>query len=214
MDPLTELANHYNTNKGFYHGYTRFYHSLLQGRRSSTTHVLEIGIDQGASLFTWRDYFPNAFIYGIDIVIPDSVRNKERILYGVADQDKADQLLNLTQSWGNPMFDLILDDGGHHVSQQRTSFETLWKFVKPGGIYIIEDLHTNIPELFYSHPHLLPPTRLPEYINEEETVHNRLIHTMIGRQGTFTISTSDIYDIYYFSNVPTQSLSCAILKKE
>lgn len=214
MNPLTQLANIYNTNKGFYHGYTRFYHNLFHERRNDIKSVFEIGIDQGASLFTWRDYFPNATIYGIDLQIPDAVRNKERIVCDVADQDSADQLLSVIKLWGNPLFDIILDDGGHHVSQQRVSFETLWKFVKPGGIYVIEDLHTNIPELFYSHPHLLPSSRLPLYINEQTTVHQNLLQLMTGGQNPFAIPTDEITDIVYFSNVPTQSLSCAIYKRE
>lgn len=214
MNPLTQLANAYNTNKGFYHGYTRFYHNLFQERRLQTSSVLEIGIDQGASLFTWRDYFPQATVYGIDLQIPDAVKNKERIRYGVADQDKAGDLLAVIDSWGSPQFDIILDDGGHHVSQQRVTFETLWKFVKPGGIYVIEDLHTNIPHLFYSHPHLLPPTRLPLYVNEQPTVHEKLVQLMTGEENPFAVPMNEITDVVYFSNVPTQSLSCAIYKKD
>lgn len=40
-------------------------------------------------------------------------------------------------------FDLIIDDGGHTMSQQMTSLKTLWRAVKPGGIFFIEDLHTS-----------------------------------------------------------------------
>ncbi len=40
-------------------------------------------------------------------------------------------------------FDIILDDGGHTMKQQITSFKILYPFVKKGGIYIIEDLHTS-----------------------------------------------------------------------
>lgn len=40
-------------------------------------------------------------------------------------------------------FDVIIDDGGHTMGQQRTSLEYLWKIVKPGGIYFVEDLQTS-----------------------------------------------------------------------
>lgn len=40
-------------------------------------------------------------------------------------------------------FDLIIDDGGHSMVQQITSLQHLWKAVKPGGFYILEDLQTS-----------------------------------------------------------------------
>jgi hypothetical protein len=39
--------------------------------------------------------------------------------------------------------DLIIDDGGHTMRQQQTSFGFLFRHLKVGGIYIIEDLHTS-----------------------------------------------------------------------
>ena len=33
-------------------------------------------------------------------------------------------------------FDVIIDDGGHSVTQQRNSLMTLWKHVRPGGVYM------------------------------------------------------------------------------
>ena len=40
-------------------------------------------------------------------------------------------------------FDIIVDDGGHRMREQRMSLETLFKHVKPGGVYLCEDLHTS-----------------------------------------------------------------------
>lgn len=47
----------------------------------------------------------------------------------------------ITETGGN--FDIIIDDGGHFMNQQRVSLEELWKIVKPGGIYFCEDLQTS-----------------------------------------------------------------------
>jgi hypothetical protein len=41
---------------------------------------------------------------------------------------------------GSP--DIIIDDGSHVASHQKISFETLFPLLAPGGIYVIEDMHT------------------------------------------------------------------------
>lgn len=212
MDPLTILGNTYGTNKANYHGYTRFYNSLFKEKRESMKHFFEIGIDTGSSLFMWRDYFPNATIYGVDINVVSAVKNQERILWSVCDQSSQQQLETVVSSWGKPTFDAIIDDGGHVVSQQRVSIETLWKYVAPGGIYVIEDLHTNIPELFYNHAHMLPH-QITKYLDEPKSNHMRILESMIGTPEAFQFPTDQIEDILYFSNVPTKSLSCALVKK-
>ena len=40
-------------------------------------------------------------------------------------------------------FDIIIDDGGHTMKQQITSFTYLLPKVRSGGLYVIEDLHTS-----------------------------------------------------------------------
>jgi hypothetical protein len=43
-----------------------------------------------------------------------------------------------------PSPDFILDDGSHIMSHQITSFETLFPWLKDGGVYACEDTHTSI----------------------------------------------------------------------
>jgi FAD/FMN-containing dehydrogenase len=38
--------------------------------------------------------------------------------------------------------DIVLDDGGHLAHQQIASFEEIFPHVKPGGVYICEDVQT------------------------------------------------------------------------
>lgn len=42
-----------------------------------------------------------------------------------------------------PPLDIIIDDGGHTMIQQINTFEVLYDIVKPGGIYLCEDVHTS-----------------------------------------------------------------------
>eukprot|EP00882_Tetradesmus_deserticola_P013016 GHRQ01013801.1.p1 GENE.GHRQ01013801.1~~GHRQ01013801.1.p1 ORF type:complete len:149 (+),score=29.43 GHRQ01013801.1:548-994(+) len=42
-----------------------------------------------------------------------------------------------------PKLDIILDDGGHTMEQQIVTFEEMYKHVKLGGIYMVEDCATS-----------------------------------------------------------------------
>ena len=207
---LHDLGIKHNTNKAFYHNYCKFYDRILTPMRETCKNMLEIGISTGASMFMWRDYFLKANIYGIDININSDVLDKERLISGIADQGSADEMLKLMKFWNTPTFDFIIDDGSHIVSHQLNTINTLWQFVKKGGIYIIEDLHTNILENFYSHPHLAP-TLIHRYLDLSKTVHESIYETM-GGQSIFKFN-DEIEDIYYFYNQPTKSLACVFVKK-
>jgi SAM-dependent methyltransferase len=115
---------------------------------------LEIGVLNGGSLKMWEEYFPKAKIYGIDIK-KKSRFNSKRITTIQADQSDRLHLYRIGKEFGN--FDVILDDGGHYMSQQQISFAILFKFLKSNGIYIIEDLHTS----FY-----------PQYIDSKVTTYD------------------------------------------
>jgi hypothetical protein len=93
----------------------------------------------------WEEFFPNANIIGADRYNCKHLDN-ERIKTYVADQNNAGDISNIP---GN--FDLIIDDGGHHMHHQQISFDILFKNkLNNGGLYVIEDLHTsdwtNFPE--------------------------------------------------------------------
>jgi hypothetical protein len=42
-----------------------------------------------------------------------------------------------------PDLDIIVDDGGHTMIQQNTTFNFLFPRLKPGGVYLCEDTHTS-----------------------------------------------------------------------
>jgi len=139
--PLCALAEHYGTDKRpepLGHGYTHYYHSLFADRRESIRKVMEIGIDVGASLRMWRDYFPNATIYGVD-VDPNKLITEDRIQCFLCDQSSESALIDLTFRVGDS-FDLIIDDGSHRPHDQITTANVLIPSLTPGGIYVIEDV--------------------------------------------------------------------------
>ena len=114
---LCLLALQHSTDKAprSGHGYTPYYHELFKERRESVHKVLEIGIDVGASLRMWRDYFPNSIIYALDCDPPKLI-NEYRIQSFLGSQGNRENLEELIK-WAGPNFDLIMDDGSHEPSQ-------------------------------------------------------------------------------------------------
>jgi len=39
--------------------------------------------------------------------------------------------------------DVVIEDGGHTMTQQINTFEEIWPAVRSGGVFLIEDLHTS-----------------------------------------------------------------------
>ena len=62
-------------------------------------------------------------------------------------------------------FDIIIDDGGHTMDQQKTSLQHLWKAVKPGGLYFCEDLETSSMPKYGGGPPNAPGTMM-QYIHQ------------------------------------------------
>jgi len=143
LDVLTETGSRYKTDK-IEHGFCSFYHHHLAARRDSIKKVLEIGVQRGASLLMWRDYFLKATVHGLDIS-PPQLPPLERIQLHTGDQSDRRSLQGLLDHTGSG-FDLIVDDGGHTMRQQQVSFGFLFPHLRPGGIFIIEDLHTSFKD--------------------------------------------------------------------
>lgn len=134
------------SDKGFHHGYQRFYYPILINYQHQPIRFLEIGVDDGKSMNIWKKFFsqPN-HIYGIgyknyQTEFKTEIDDSMTIYMG--DQSNTQFLKQFLQdSQGN--FDFIIDDGSHVPSHVIISFETLWPFVKSGGYYIIEDIETS-----------------------------------------------------------------------
>jgi hypothetical protein len=129
----------YNTDK-YEHGFIDVYEPYFNNM-SESKHILEIGVYYGGSLKYLSDKFKDGNIYGIDI--EDKTQyDEERIKTYIVNQEDRNALNKFLEET-NVEFDIIIDDGGHTMKQQQVSFGTLFKRLKKGGIYILEDLHTS-----------------------------------------------------------------------
>lgn len=126
------------------HSYFELYENLLSSKKYTAKNVLEIGIDRGGSIKLWYDYFPNANIYGLDILhnqrVVDEFANINRvILYTNVDAYNeaffTDNLLNK-----GIKFDLLLDDGPHTLESMITFIKLYSQLLNDNGILIVEDV--------------------------------------------------------------------------
>jgi hypothetical protein len=157
MHTLKDLVEKYGSDKNV-SLHTSTYTFLFNNIRRDVKSVLEIGVGTvlesdskstfrgvlslhphykpGGSLRAFRDFFPNAQLYGIDIG-EDCKIDEERLktfIFDSTDKQRCDEHLETLT------FDLIIDDGSHYGKDQIATLSNLFHRVEPGGFYIIEDV--------------------------------------------------------------------------
>ena len=122
--------------------YFEIYERHFAQFRNQPISLLEFGVLHGGSLQMWKHYFgPTAKIYGADINPRCAELAEEQISILLADQESRASLQAICNTL--PPFDIIIDDGGHTMLQQKTTFEEMWGQLKIGGIYLVEDMLTS-----------------------------------------------------------------------
>lgn len=128
------------------HNYEPFYDMILRNKRDEYKNILEIGVATGGSLKMWKEYFPNSYIYGWDI-IDESHLIDDRIKTFMIDQGKEEQI-NIFFKYNNVEFDFVIDDGSHMPNDQIISLFNIFQKLKSGGIYIVEDMWHDVFDCF------------------------------------------------------------------
>lgn len=154
-DELADLFRLYRSDKSLLHNYHLLYGPLLSAlKRSERLRILEIGLGTnntdvishmgslgtpGASLRAFRDFLPNAELYGADV--------DRRILFSEAriktyyvDQTNPDTFSDLAGAMDAGSFDLIIDDGLHSPNANIATLIFALQSLKPNGFFIIEDI--------------------------------------------------------------------------
>jgi len=156
---FAEHATKRGTDKFTVHSYEGIYwlafSDLYQQNKSflETARIWEIGLGcgmqfgVGGSAFLWRTMFPKGkihfFEYDKACAEAWTLENPTTAVVHIGDQSKPEELLRAINNTGEKEFDIMIDDGGHHPPFTKISLVTLWPFVKPGGVYVIEDIHVN-----------------------------------------------------------------------
>ena len=136
----------YNENAppvGHRHPYTMVYDLLFGGMRYLPINIGEIGILQNGSMKAWRDYFVNATLYGWDFdvelinnALRDGIDNANYHLMDVHDVNSIDRGLSRL----NGLYDIIIDDSDHQHVWAMNIMSVVYKYLRTGGIFLIEDV--------------------------------------------------------------------------
>ena len=143
-DSVRGLYNQHHTGKVStkWDTYLDVYEDQFRPIKYQPIDMLEIGVQNGGSLEIWSKYFPNArTLTGCDInprceglTYADP---RVQVIVGNANEPSAFQRILQRSS----SFDVIVDDGSHRTNDVITSFLTYFPLLKPGGVFICEDMH-------------------------------------------------------------------------
>jgi hypothetical protein len=144
---LPALATLTGTDKWGAHWYAGHYQAHFARLRRRRLKVLEIGVGGfddplagGESLRMWKSYFPNADIYGVDIVDKRALQER-RVTIFQGSQDDPEFLAHVVGQMGG--LDVVIDDGSHRNAHVLRTFEILFPLLADGGIYAVEDTQTS-----------------------------------------------------------------------
>lgn len=127
--------------------------------------------ESGASLKTWSEYFSDAIIYGLDLIDfsnLDKTYNNIKTFPCNCEIRESEDFEKLTDEWLKSLvedpkqkmiggkvsltdmvnslgtnFDIIIDDGPHTMTGQQIFLGYMFKHLKSGGLFVIEDLFTS-----------------------------------------------------------------------
>jgi hypothetical protein len=123
------------------HNYLVHYEYFLGLPRDAEFTFLEIGVFRGASALMWSDWFENAQIVGLDLKVPKLKVNPPNLRLFTGDITSPKTLAVLKKKIQAPL--VILDDASHKWDDQILGLQTLWPWLRSGGRYIVEDIHTS-----------------------------------------------------------------------
>jgi len=130
---------------GHRHPYTAPYSLLFETMRHKPIKFLEIGVYKGASLYAWRRYFEKARIYGFDVDKESmaEIMTMPDVTLDVLDASIESELeAGLTKhTTDGELFDVVLDDASHSPDHHKLLIPIALKYLKQGGILIIEDIY-------------------------------------------------------------------------
>ena len=135
------------SDKFYWHGYIDFYESFFATKRFEN--IAEFGIYKGKSISWLLERFPHSQIYGADI-LPEQPEWPKDTRFKFTELDQAN-VNEIRQFLSQVSFDLIIEDGSHQPQHQINCLIEGLRALRPGGIYILEDIDTSLPSHHWWH---------------------------------------------------------------
>ncbi len=176
---LSEIFENFNCDKGRTlkveddkilktHNYTPFYEKYFKTLRNKNIQILELGSHEGKGIASFYYFFPNAYFIGANInpfQMKFHSRRIEEIFIDVASK----RILQNFCNYIDISFDVIIDDASHNLRDILITLPILFKKLKSGGFYVIEDI--NQFEVFKNlNPsnEKLTPLKILKYIQDDK----------------------------------------------
>lgn len=146
LSKLDELFKHYGSDKSSEgHGFSNYYTDYLKNLKDKDISILEIGSYAGSSAAAFVKYLPKASIYCFDVNISKfEYLSKNIHVHGldINNQNKVEEVIKFIGNGKKEnIFDLIIDDGSHLLSDIKKNFLFFFNLINPGGYYVIEDFN-------------------------------------------------------------------------
>jgi cephalosporin hydroxylase len=153
---------------GHYYGdsYDRIFE---QFDKNSSLNILEVGVQKGGSLLAWKDFFQNSYVVGIDILdarLNEYIRNDVNFILS----DSNDISLKENPLIKDKFFDIIIDDGSHHLPDVIFFMENYIGQLNLNGYFIVEDCQS--PEYWLNTILQKLDDRYEISVNDMRTINN------------------------------------------
>ena len=155
VSKLEKILKKNGSDKGTKHSYAKEYAALFKNFEKNAK-ILEIGIGNntegsvgfmgrkykpGASLRSWKEFLPDAEIYGADFD-SKTLFHEDRISTYLVDQREKRSLEVLAGKFQECSIDLIIDDGLHSPLANIITISECLEMLKVGGYLVTEDIPT------------------------------------------------------------------------
>ncbi len=121
------------------HGYARIYEKYLKERKDKNLNIIELGSFYGNASAAFYFYFKNSKIYSVDINPDMYLYRSKRLKNFFTDTSSRSSIVKNILS-RNIEFDLIIEDASHMLKDQIISLFILFKNLKSGGLFIVEEI--------------------------------------------------------------------------
>lgn len=172
--------------------YFAVYENILTKYKNKKIRLVEIGIENGGSLYIWKKFLPDAEIIGIDLNPNCKKFEKDGFKIEIGDQNQIEFWDKFFKKYKN--VDVIIDDGGHTNSQQITTLISCIPHINDDGVLLTEDVMCSYDKDFGN------PSRY-SFINFSKKLIDD-INYKFPKVGNFKFSLNNfIYSIEFFESI-------------